>query len=169
MKYLIHGVIVNNETRGSSIIGDGLAGTIFSFPDLEDDTERTRIIVFATDYSDAGLEGAETISFEDACSLCKKYNINIFAYCPTTTMNFYVTKEGLENYKNAIETRAGGKFYTGNLKESVSSIVDEIKTTKTSLLENVKKTYVVDYPQIPLIIAIITIIILNILEKRIRL
>ena len=84
-------------------------------------------------------------------------------------MNFYVTKEGLENYKNAIETRAGGKFYTGNLKESVSSIVDEIKTTKTSLLENVKKTYVVDYPQIPLIIAIITIIILNILEKRIRL
>ena len=41
--YLYNGTLVGNETRGSSLIGDGLASCVFSFPNLEE--ERTRIII----------------------------------------------------------------------------------------------------------------------------
>ena len=61
-------------------------GTIFSFPDLETDTERTRIIIFATDND---VSGQETVTLQDACILCKQYNKNLNAYCPTVEMNMY--------------------------------------------------------------------------------
>ena len=49
-----------------------------------------------------------------------------------------------------------------------SSIVNEIKTTKSTFVETTKKTYVEDYPTIPFLMTLIVFIILNILEKRIR-
>ena len=107
--------------------------------------ERTRIIIFATDND---VLGTETISLEDACSICKQYNINLYAYCPTTQMNEHTSEQKIASYKKAVEERAEGKFYTGNLTQMTSSIVNEIKETKTSLLKTSKKTYVTDYPEI---------------------
>ena len=141
-------------------------GTIFSFPDIKSNENRTRIIVFVTDND---LYGTETVSLDDACKLCKKYDISVYAYCPTTEMNRYATPEKISSYKNAIENYADGKFYTGDLSKMSSLIVDEIKDTKTSLLKTAKKTYVTDYPTIPFIIILSVFIILNILEKRIKL
>lgn len=142
-----------------------LLGTIFSFPDIKTNKERTRIIVFVTDNS---VAGKETITLNEACKLCKNYNINIYAYCPTKEMNSYVTQESINNYKNAIEINANGKFYTGDLSKATSYITDEIKETKTSKFKTSKKTYITDYPQIPLIGILILFIILIILEKRVK-
>ncbi len=128
--------------------------------------ERTRIIIFATDND---VLGTETISLEDACSICKQYNINLYAYCPTTQMNAYTSEQKIASYKKAVEERAEGKFYTGNLTQMTSSIVNEIKETKTSLLKTNKKTYVTDYPQIFLITIVITFLVLIIIEKRAKL
>lgn len=142
-----------------------MLGTIFSFPDIKTNKERTRIIVFVTDNS---VAGKETITLNEACKLCKNYNINIYAYCPTKEMNSYVTQESINNYKNAIEINANGKFYTGDLSKATSYITDEIKETKTSKFKTSKKTYITDYPQIPLIGILILFIILIILEKRVK-
>ena len=160
------GVTANSEERGSSLVGDGLAGTLFSFPELKTNSERTRIIIFATDND---VSGEETVSLEEACNLCKQYNVNLYAYCPTVEMNMYTSEEKIQSYRNAVEQTAGGKFYTGNLDEMTSNIVQEIKETKTSLLKTSKKTYVTDHPEIIFIIITILFVILIIVEKRIRL
>ena len=127
--------------------------------------ERTRIIIFATDND---VSGTETISLEDACSICKQYNVNLYAYCPSTQMNVYTSEQKIASYKRAVEGRAEGKFYTGNLTQMASSIVNEIKETKTSLLKTSKKTYVTDYPEILLITIVTIFLVLIIIEKRAR-
>ena len=140
-------------------------GTIYSFPDLKKDQERTRIIIFATDNA---VAGTETLSLEEACSLCNQYKINVYAYCPTKEMNKYVTDTGIEDYKNAIEKNANGKFYTGDISKMSSNIMDEIKKTKISLLQTSEKRFIVDHPEIVVIITTICIFILIILEKWIK-
>lgn len=143
-----------------------MLGTIFSFPNLETDKERTRIIIFATDND---VNGVETVSLEDACNLCKEYKINLYAYCPTEEMNPYVSESKTNSYKKAVEKNANGKFYTGNLEQMTSNIVNEIKETKTSLLETSNKTYVTDHPEITFISILIIFVILIIIEKRVKL
>ena len=160
------GVIANADERGSSLVGDGLAGTLFSFPDIKNNKDRTRIIIFATDND---VSGKETISLLEACTLCKQYDVNLYAYCPTVEMNKYTSTQKIASYKKAVEENAKGKFYTGDLDKMTSNIVKEIKDTKTSLLKTSKKTYVKDYPKIFFICTIIIFIILIIIEKRIKL
>lgn len=160
------GVIANSDKKGSSLVGDGLASTLYSFPNLKTDKNRTRIIIFATDND---VDGTQTVTLEEACSLCKKYNINLYAYCPTVEMNAYTSKEKIASYKKAVEGQAGGKFYTGDLDKMSSNIVNEIKETKTSLLKASKKTFVTDHPEIPLISITVIFVILIIIEKRVKL
>ena len=93
-------------------------GTIFSFPDVKEDHERTRIIIFATDND---VAGTEAVTLEDACKLCKQYGINLYAYCPTVEMNTYTSKEKIAAYRMAVEQLAGGKFYTGDLSKMSST------------------------------------------------
>lgn len=81
----------------------------------------------------------------------------------------YTSNEKIESYKKAVEQNAGGKFYTGDLQKMTTSIVQEIKETKTSLLKTSKKTYVTDHPEIFFISIIVIFFSLIILEKRIRL
>ena len=166
MTFWYGGTVANSETRGSSLIGDGLAGTVFSFPDIKKDQDRTRIIIFATDND---VYGTEAVSLEDACMLCKKYNINLYAYCPSVQMNPYTSTEKIEKYKNAVEQKAGGKFYTGDLDQMSSSIVNEIKESKTSLLKTSKKTFVTDHPEMFYIALLVMFISLIIIEKRVKL
>ena len=160
------GMSVNNETRGSSLVGDGLAGAIYAFPDVKNNKTRTRTIVMATDNA---VAGTEIVSLDEACKLCKKFNIFLYAYCPTTAMNAYATKENIASYKNSVEKYAGGKFYTGDLNKMTSSIVGEIKQTKLSVLKTTKITHVTDHPHVFVILLIIELIALIVLEKRIKL
>lgn len=156
------GVVAGSDTRGSSLIGDGLAGTMYAFPDIKDKSDRTRIIIFATDND---LAGKETVTLSEACELCRKYKVNVYAHCPTTEMNPYATTKKIAEYKNSVENKAKGKFFTGDLQKSLSKIVDEIKTTKTSLLKGNKKTLVTDHPEIAVIVTVILFVIIIILEK----
>ena len=110
----------------------------------------------------------ETISLEDACSISKQYDINLYAYCPTVEMNEYTSEEKIASFKKAVEENGGGKFYTGNLDKMTSSIVNEIRDTKTSLLKTSKKVIVTDHPEVLFVIFIVLFLILNIIEKRIK-
>lgn len=160
------GVLANNEEKGSSLVGDGLAGTVFSFPDLKENKDRTRILLFATDNA---VEGTETVSLDDACGLCKKYGINFYAYCPSVEMNKYTSKEKIQKYKNSVEEYGGGEFYTGDLEKATNEIVEKIKSTKTSYMKTSKKKIITDHPENVFIYIVILFLILIIIEKRIRL
>lgn len=160
------GILDNSDERGSSLVGDGLAGTIYSFPDIKTKKDRTRIIIFATDND---VSGKEAVSLDDACKLCKKYNINLYAYCPTVEMNKYTSAQKIATYKTSVEQSAGGKFYNGDLNNMSSNIVNEIKETKTTLLKTSKKTFVTDHPEIAFLILTGIFAVLIIIEKRIKL
>lgn len=160
------GTIANNQERGSSLVGDGLAGTVSSFPDLKENKDRTRIIIFATDND---VSGTEAVTLEEACAYCKQNNINLYAYCPSVDMNSYTSSEKIASYKAAVENIAGGKFYVGSLDKMSSSIVNEIKDTKTSEMNTSVKTIITDHPEVLCVIVTILIVILIILEKRIKL
>lgn len=156
------GITTNSDERGSSLVGDGLAGTVYSFPDIKTNSDRTRIIVFATDNC---VEGQEIVTLDEACELCKQYNINLYAYGPSQDINSYVTKAKIQSYQTAVEQKAGGKFYTGDLTNMINKIVDEIKDTKKSLLESSKKTVIRDYPETYFIFLTVLIIALFICQK----
>lgn len=140
-------------------------GTIFSFPNLKTDKERTRIIIFATDND---VSGTETVSLEEACALCKQYNIKLYAYCPTVEMNIYTSEMKIKSYQKAVEQNAEGKFYTGNLEEMTLNITNEIKETKKSLLKTSKKTLVTDHPEVFFITIMASFLTLIMIEKRVK-
>ena len=48
--FLENGTLVGFPDRGSSIIGEGLAGAVLDFYDIEEKPDRTRIIIFRTHY-----------------------------------------------------------------------------------------------------------------------
>ncbi len=84
-------------------------------------------------------------------------------------MNSYTSEAKIEAYKEAVEQRAGGKFYVGKLSENASNMVNEIKETKTTLFNTSKKTYVTDHPEVCFISVVVIFAILKIIEKRIKL
>ena len=161
-------VIDNNGTIPYSYDEDGAETRSFWYGGtIANNREkgRTRIVIFATDND---VSGTETISLEDACAYCKQYKINLYAYCPSTDMNIYATKENIASYKAAVES-AGGKFYVGDLDRMSSSIVNEIKDTKVSAMNTSVRTIITDHPEVLAVIITISVAILIIIEKRIRL
>ena len=84
-------------------------------------------------------------------------------------MNIFVNESNTEKYKKAVEENAKGKFYTGELNNVSSNMVNEIKNTKTTALNKTTKTSVTDHPQIFLVLVILLFISLIIIEKRIML
>ena len=142
---------------GSSFIGDGLASCLYSFPDLDQNKDRTRIIIFATDNE---LNGTPIISVEDACKLCKKNNVKVYAIAPNN-----VTDE--ENFKKSIES-TGGQYYHAKDKSMIKGIVSDIQATEASELED-PKVIITDQPVIMFIIVLIAVAISFITGRRIKL
>ncbi len=129
--------------QGSSFIGDGLASCLYSFPDLEENDERTRLIIFTTDNE---LNGEPLLSVEEAAGLCKKHDVKVFAIAPERIVDE-------ESFKAAIEG-TGGKFYKSTESGVYEDLVSEIKKTEAS---NTIETRVLlyDQPQLLFIILIV--------------
>lgn len=71
--YLMDGTLVGNEERRSSLIGDGLASTVYNFPNLEE--KRSRSIIFSTDND---LEGTPLVTLSQAAEICKENNVTVY-------------------------------------------------------------------------------------------
>lgn len=121
--------------EGSSFIGDGLASCLYSFPDLETNKERSRMIIFTTDNE---LNGEPYVTIQEAAELCKKNGVKVFAIAPEE-----VTDESI--FKRAIESTDGG-YYKSTSKEAYEQLIADIKETKTSAMEQ-KETVITDQPE----------------------
>lgn len=138
--YITSGTLIGSEMRGSSLIGDGLAATVFDFPDLEEDAERTRLVIFSTDNE---LNGTPFITLEEASNLCIKHNVQVYGI-GVKDMN----KKRRQEMKNAAEN-TGGKFYEYGISGDCSSIVADIERETKSFINQepvVKETEVVEAP-----------------------
>lgn len=123
--YLYSGTLVNNEERGSSLIGDGLLGAAFNFPDNPGDENRTKIIIFSTDNE---LSGEPLVSLPDAAKICKKRDITVYGI-GTQGM----TRDNMAEMKKSVEL-TGGKFYLEESSSTFSNITKEIESKSASLV-----------------------------------
>jgi len=120
---------------GSSFIGDGLASCLYSFPDLEENTERSRLIIFTTDNE---LNGTPLVTVEEAAALCKQNDVKVFAVTPEDIID-------RESFKNAMNSTGGG-FYEVTSDSVFDKLTDDIRLTETSIMTDIK-TIITDKPE----------------------
>ncbi|MBE5866217.1 MAG: VWA domain-containing protein [Lachnospiraceae bacterium] len=153
--YRFEGTI--NENGGSSLIGDGLASCLYSFPDLKENEERSRLIIFTTDNE---LEGEPIVTVEEAAALCKKNDVKVFAVTPENIVD-------REVFRNAINS-TGGKFYEFSSPKVFKELIEDIRLTDASVTEDVK-TIVTDKPEALFIWLLICISIHFLFSRKVKL
>lgn len=155
LEYYDSGTLINNYSKGSSLIGEGLASCMYSFPRL-DDEDRTRIIIMSTDNAQEAIS-KPLVELDEAADLCKKNDIKVFGIFPNrdnwSGMNTtdYDTDES--ELKLNVE-KTGGKFYKQSESLSVNDIVADIEREEALEVEEVTITKVVDQPAVPIIVLI---------------
>lgn len=171
--YMFEGTITGNIERGSSLIGDGLASCIYKFPDI--DENRSRSIIFVTDNLDNSYDGGSIMTLEQAMNLAKEKNINVYSIAPgegkidadkidTTDSKLSKCREELKKYTEI----TGGKYYEDNSKTKMKDIVTEINKTTKSLINIRTERKEIGKPEIPFILLIISVTILFILNKKVK-
>jgi len=123
---------------GSSFIGDGLASALYSFPDLDEAPDRSRLIVFVTDNDLNDPDGYQVVSVDRVCDFCAKRKVKVFALAPD-----FVKDE--DNYVQSILKTKGGYYNTRNATAMEQLLEDVLKTDVTATYD--MKTRVVDVPE----------------------
>ncbi|MBR1773576.1 MAG: hypothetical protein IJ749_06710 [Eubacterium sp.] len=147
LDYYDAGTLVNNYMKGSSLIGEGLASCMYSFPRL-DDEDRTRIIIMSTDNAEEAMS-KPLVELDEATDLCKKNDIKVFGIFPNrdnwSGMNTtdYDTVE--REMQDCVE-KTGGKFYKQSESLSVDEIIADIENEEALEVEEVTITKIVDKP-----------------------
>lgn len=155
--YRFEGTICDDDSRGSSLIGDGLASCLYNFPDLKENEERSRLIIFTTDNE---LEGEPIVTVEEAAALCKKNDVKVFAVTPENIVD-------REVFRNAINS-TGGKFYEFSSSKVFKELIEDIRLTDASVTEDVK-TIVTDKPEALFIWLLICISIHFLFSRKVKL
>lgn len=124
--YLYSGTLVDNDERGSSLIGDGLLSAAFSFFENESEGERTKIIIFSTDNEKNG-EGFVTLS--EASKICRQNHIIVYGI---GTKN--MLRSNMDEMKSSVEL-TGGRFYIEENKSTFYRITKEIESKSAGLVK----------------------------------
>lgn len=155
--YIIEGTLVGSEDRGSSLIGDGLATSVYDFSDLEED--RARIIIFSTDND---LQGTPIVTLGQAASLCKENNITVYGIG---------TSEMLDKDKETMKAamiKTGGKFYLQEESGTVSDIVENIEKEGKSLVKGKKEIQEIPMVEAPAILLFSSVFVMFLCLKGLR-
>ena len=145
-QYISAGTLVGNQERGSSIIGDGLASTVYHFP--KTDEKRSKIVIFT---SDNDVNGKEIFDMPEAAQLCKQNEITVYGI-GTKEMKSADMKE----MKAAVEA-TGGKFYLEENKSTFTKIIDDIQSHSASLIEGDSYVIETEYPEVPFLATLISV------------
>ena len=156
--YLIDGTLVGADERGSSLIGDGLATTVYDFPDLED-KDRTRVIIFSTDND---LEGTPIVTLDEAADICKENNVVVYGI--GTSQMYDDNKAEMES---AVK-KTGGTFYLQEESGTVKHIVEEIEKKGKNLVKGGTQIQEVEIVKVPVAILIFSVFFMLVLKFRTR-
>lgn len=131
-----------NDYRGSSFIGEGLVSCLYSFPDLEEEPDRSRLIVFVTDND---LNGPPLITLPEACDICSYYGVKVFALSPS-----FVVDE--TEFSESITSTRGGYYNTRDRRAMSDMLADVQKTDVNSTV--ITHSSQVDVPDIAVVVLI---------------
>ena len=144
----------NNYIKGSSLIGEGLASCLYSFPSLGDE-ERTRAIIMATDNAQENIS-TPLVELKEACELCRKNDVTVFAIFPDretfnkgNNRDYDADKSDLRN--NIAVT--GGEYYEQSANLTTEDIVKDIQRQEALEVDEITVTRMTDKP-VGLIIAL---------------
>ncbi|MCR5273754.1 MAG: VWA domain-containing protein [Clostridiales bacterium] len=156
-KYIIDGTESDHWDAGSSLIGDGLASTVFQFPDIKEDASRTRVIILATDNE---LWGQPFVQLNEATDLCIKYGIKVFAAAPEDVVDY-------DDYKTCVES-TGGRLFTLLSDSMAQDIIEEVEKTDTSVIYKSDITET-EYPEKLVAVLTICLCVHFVISRRVKL
>ncbi|NWL33569.1 vWA domain-containing protein [Paenarthrobacter nitroguajacolicus] len=148
--------------EGSSLIGDGLASCIQSFPDTAavdtergdnqpGDNQRSRSVVLATDNF---LSGEPIFTLDEAAALAAGKNVKVYALNPGD-MDYGEQPEQPGAQLRAAAERTGGSYFTLDSPTAVPGIVQKVQETEATSYLAAPQAVVADTPAWPLGIALL--------------
>lgn len=148
LAYYDAGTLYNNDSRGSSLIGEGLGTALYSFPYIND-SERTRVIIMSTD-NQLNVFGKEIMDLQEASNYCKKNKVTVFGIFPSEE-NFYKDERYLySECKNELDKairNTGGLLYVRTPSLPVSAIVQNIQKQEVMTINMVMSRQTQDMPR----------------------
>ncbi|MDE6314476.1 MAG: VWA domain-containing protein [Lachnospiraceae bacterium] len=152
--YIMSGTTLGAEERGSSLIGDGLATSVYDFPNLEE--ERTRIVILSTDNE---LEGTPIVTLEEAVSICKENNVVVYGIGTKEMSDIE-----MEEMKTAVE-KTGGRFFLEEESGTMHEIVSEIEKAGKNLIKGSKEMKMVEQVEVPVVFLITSVFFVILVTK----
>lgn len=152
--YIIDGTLTGSDERGSSLIGDGLATSVYNFPNL--DEERTRIIIFSTDNE---LEGTPIVTLDQAADICKKNNVVVYGIGTERML-----ESNKEEMKSAV-TKTGGTFYLQEESGTMQHIVKEIEKESKYLVKGTPEVQEVELVEVPFVFLLCSVFLMILFRK----
>lgn len=156
----VDGTFHGLETRGSSLIGDGLASCIEHLG--TNPTHRSQSIILATDNQ---TEGTPFVSFSQAMADAKQHNIRVYSIDPGIAPEDYVSEH--TQMKDLSEQTGGGYYLLQNV--SVGTIIDNISKQESKYFAGSPQLVKTDKPNIFIYVLVVLVLILLILTWRFQL
>lgn len=134
--------------KGSSLIGDGLANCVNSFPKLSSEV-RSRSIILATDNL---VAGRPLFSVPEAAALASKNSIRIYGINPNGPQASSSRVKAGELLREAVRS-TGGEYYVLGDENAASEIVEKVQATEANKLQGRPQLVSHDRPEAWLLIA----------------
>jgi len=156
LAYFEAGTLYRADSKGSSLIGEGLGSALYSFPYIGE-SERTRVIIMCTD-NELNEFYPQIMNLDDASEACKNNNTTVFGIFPSED-KFYLPEEFSydlcsSEFKRAVEN-TGGKFYIRTDQHPVSEIVQDIQKQEAMMVKVVSSRESIDIPEFAYIVLLI--------------
>lgn len=148
------------DGRGSSFIGDGLASCLYNFPDLKENDDRSRMIIFITDNELNEITGTSFVTMEDAAALCAANDVKVFAVTPEEIVDEQLFHQSILN--------TGGKHYEVTSNKVFEELIKDLRLTGTSVMQDTK-VIVTDKPEALFIIMLVCLGTYFILSRKVKL
>ncbi|WP_255470918.1 VWA domain-containing protein [Pseudarthrobacter sp. B4EP4b] len=164
--------------RGSSLIGDGLASCVTSFPPSRDPENsnqqnagqqgsrqpRSRSVILATDNF---VSGDPIMTLQEAAGMAKEREVRVYALNPGD-FDYGTDADQPGAQLRAAAESSGGAYYALDSPEAVPGIVRAVQETEKSTLEGAPRAVVTDLPNLPLAVALLAGIVLAVASWRRR-
>lgn len=149
--------------RGSSLIGDGLASCIRSFPP-EDGPDRSRSVVLATDNF---LSGDPIFTLQEAGALAEESGVRVHGLNPGD-YDYGTDPEQPGAQLRSVVEGTGGEYYALDNPDAVPGIIGSIETTEAAVFKGAPRAVVTDRAEVPLAVALLSGLVLAGASWRLR-
>ncbi|OQA26602.1 MAG: von Willebrand factor type A domain protein [Firmicutes bacterium ADurb.Bin354] len=153
-------VTLDNEIKGSSLIGEGLASCLFNFPSL-DDSERTRVIIMVSDNAQSE-NTPPTIELAEAADMCKDKDVAVFGiFPPKDALRELEAGQNFDNLSTDMRQnirKTGGEFYVVGSDFDTEDVIKQIQSHEAMQVDEVTVNRLADDPNLAIMLCILGLI-----------